>query len=104
MARHRTKEEQAKLVADSRGSRKSVADFCAERGLAPASLNRWVKAAPTRKPAVDPELRFVRLERAKEAGGGLVVEVKGALVRVERGFDAELLRGVVEVLSGTAAS
>ena len=64
----------------------------------------------------------MRLERAKEAGktaetgksanagklaesaAGVVVEVGGALVRVERGFDPELLRGVFEVLSGKGAS
>ncbi len=42
---------------------------------------------------------FVRLEVAPaEARGHLFVEVGGARVQVERGFDAKLLRAVVDAL------
>ena len=55
---------------------------------------RWGQQVPTQS--------FVRLEvvpSTERRADGLVVAVGGVEVRVERGFDAELLRGVVDALA-----
>jgi len=48
-----------------------------------------------------PPAKFLRLQVApRSEPSGLTVEVGRARVRLEQGFDAELLRSVVEALSG----
>jgi hypothetical protein len=80
--------------------------YCASRGITEESLRRWRKEVDGRlsSPA-SPAPRFVRVELARRpVQSGLTLEVGQARVRVEAGFDAELLREVVKALSGGAAT
>ncbi len=80
-----------------RASGQSGASFARERGYSPATLYRWAKAADAAEPGSP---AFLRLEVASEQPSAeLVVEVGEARVRVAPGFDAELLRAVVDALS-----
>ena len=64
---------------------------------------RWAKAAPAEVGATGAAPRFVQLLVATSPRSSvLVVEVGGARIRVEPGFDAEHLRAVVAALAGGA--
>ena len=82
------------LVADwhRRDDGLSLASFCRQRGVGPWVLRYWLaRAAGSSAPG------FVQIAAAP---GSVTMEVVvgGAVVRVARGFDAELLRGVVAAL------
>jgi hypothetical protein len=65
-------------------------------GVSAATAYLWMKTArTTRKP------QFARLvpEPRAAAAASLVLRVGGAAIRVDSGFDAELLRAVVSALS-----
>lgn len=89
---YRTKEERARIVDEWRASGESAYRFA--RGLSLNSLKRWATALG-RGP------QFVRLQVAAPATpvAAMAVEVRGARVVVEAGFDPALLRAVVEALS-----
>jgi len=80
-----------------------TARVIAERlGVTPSTAYLWLKAekAPAEK-ARSP--RFARVVRqAEKPRGVLVVQVASVTIHVEAGFDAELLRNVVEALGGQA--
>lgn len=116
--RYRRQSERRQFVAEWRASGDTVGAFCASRGLAPASLNRWIAqepseavrlprkernrnvAVPTKSAPSPLAVGFLRLERATiEPRGGITLEVGGARVQVERGFDAGLLQEIVNLLS-----
>lgn len=104
MARQRARSERAELVNEYRSSGQSAYRFSLEHGVAAASLSRWI-LEDVRDNSVQPEeVAFVRVEVAKPAlrRSALLVEVGGARVQVESGFDAELLRDVVTALRGDA--
>ena len=104
MARQRTRSERAELVNEYRSSGQSAYRFSLEHGVAAASLSRWI-LDDVGKSSVPPEkVAFVRVEVAKSTPrrSALLVEVGGARVHVESGFDAELLRDVVTALRGNA--
>lgn len=92
MARHRTKEEQTRIVQAWRASGQSTIRFARDYGVSPNSLKRWANA-------IEDEHTFVRLEVAAATSGKIAVEVGGTRVVVESGFDRALLRAVVEALS-----
>ena len=114
--RYRRADERQRIVNEWRGSGDTVGAFCTARGLAPASLNRWIGQEPPER-ARPPRARraaevpppsaisplgvgFLRLERAVvSAREGIAVEVGSAKVRVERGFDGALLLEIVDLLS-----
>lgn len=91
MPRHRSKEERARLVQAWRASGESALRFARANGVALNSLKRWADAVPEAQ-------RFVRLEVAP-AAATIAVQIGGARVVVEKGFDRALLRAVVEALS-----
>jgi hypothetical protein len=69
--------------------------------MSETSLKRW--AAVDEGEAMPQAAAFVRLQVAGRAvGTGLVVEVGRARVRVEPGFDGQLLRAVVAALATEA--
>ena len=82
-----------------RASGETANQFADGKGFAGSSLRFWatrLKSAPA--PAMP---RIVQLvTRRTEAGAELLVEVGAARVRVQRGFDRELLVEVVGALSG----
>lgn len=92
----RTKDERARIVSEWRASGQSAYQFAKGKGIVLNSLKRWASAEAER-PA------FVRLEvaapPAPSTPAQVAIEVRGARVVVEKGFDAGLLRAVVEALS-----
>lgn len=65
--------------------------FCRQREIAPWVLRYWLARAADSSPG------FVQIAAAPRSGA-LEVVVGSAVVRVSRGFDAELLRHVVAAL------
>jgi transposase-like protein len=97
MAERRTSAEWAKIVGQWGASGLSAARYAREHDLSIQSLWRWIRIhrnEPTAKP-----VSFVRLDVIRSPSS-VVVEVGGARIRVQGGFDAELLRSVVSALSG----
>lgn len=92
----RSKDERAQIVREWRASGVSAYQFAKSKGIVLNSLKRWASLEAER-PA------FVRLEVAPSSTPSmtaqLAIEVRGARVVVEKGFDAGLLRAVVEALS-----
>jgi hypothetical protein len=92
------------MVAALRASGETAAAFARRHGLQEARVQRWVvrvgskakarSAEPVQRVAFAP----VRVSSAEPAVSGLEVVVGGAMVRVGRGFDDDLLRRVVAAL------
>jgi transposase-like protein len=98
MRKRHTAEERERLIAEVRATGE-VARVVAERmGICASSAYRWMKeASPAGAPGAPV---FARVLPAREAlRPALVVQLGRATIRVESGFDAELLRGVVAALS-----
>jgi hypothetical protein len=94
MGRQRSRDEWQREVEAWRASGASAAVYAKHRGYSASSLIRWSERAQKQG--------FVRVEVVPSAGRrptGLVVTVGGVEVRVEPGFDAELLRTVVDALA-----
>lgn len=67
-------------------------------GIAKSTAYKWQRGKRSSEPSTpNPKLKFARL--LPETRSAVVVQVGGATVRVETGFDAELLRGVVAALA-----
>jgi hypothetical protein len=99
MAAYRDESERRDEVARWRASGQSAAAYCASHGMSEQSLRRWRNEVEGRPSSRAPG--FVRIEVARRPPSRvLTLEVGRARVRVEAGFDAELLRDVVEALSG----
>ncbi|HEX2873813.1 MAG TPA: transposase [Polyangiaceae bacterium] len=96
MRKQYTAEQRAKLIAEVRATGDRVAVVAERMGVASSSAYLWMKAAA---PAPGGPV-FARVVPARKAS--LRLEVGGAAVVVEAGFDAELLRQVVVVLGGSA--
>lgn len=90
-------------VESWRASGKSADAFAKGQGYSASSLRRWAALIP---PTGSRSPGFVQLQvieaASSAAASDLVVTVGRAEIRVGRGFDAELLRRVVETLSGGA--
>ena len=90
------------LAGELQASGETPAAFARRHGLHEVRVQRWVarvgrkarSAAPVRPVAFAP----VRVTSAQPAVSALEVVVGGAVVRVGRGFDGDLLRRVVAVL------
>ena len=98
MTTRRTRSERAEIVRAYRASKQTAYRFSQDQGVSASSLARWIAEVQEQgdeRAGVD----VVRLEVARaEPRDHLVVEVGGARVQVERGFDAKLLRAVVDAL------
>ena len=95
----RTRAEQRTEVEAWRASGLAMAKFARVRGYSRSSLEKWARAL--REEQSGEELKFVRLEVAHRCAP-LVLEIGAARIRLERGFDAELLRELVEALGARA--
>ena len=99
-----TVEERRAFVRAWTESGLSARRFAASRGLSYASLQRW-KAGETSRRTEQPvrPVDFVRLVQARPSPTrGLVVEIAGARIQVDPGFDAGLLASVVAALRGAS--
>ena len=98
MRRRFTAEERQRFVDEVRTTGASVKEVATRLGLDTSIGYRWMQAA---RQAGAP--KFARLVVAgSRPTGAIAIEVGGALVRVEAGFDSELLREVVSSLSAGA--
>ena len=94
MRKRHSAEDRERLIAEVKATG-DIPRVVAERlGICASSAYRWVKdAAPVEAPV------FARVVSSRSApGSGLVVQAGRATIRVEVGFDAELLRNVVAAL------
>jgi hypothetical protein len=100
-------------VSAWRESGKSAVKFCADKDFSMSSLTSWAKRLreeatvtgvpePTQSPA-DTTIRIARLMPApsprKEAETPIVLEAAGVRIAVRRGFDHDVLRQILEVLT-----
>jgi len=96
MRKHYTAEQRERLVAEVRSTGEPVRVVAERFGVTVSSAYLWMKdAAPAPSRPV-----FARVLPARAASpSALTLEVGRTRVRVEAGFDAELLRQVVSALS-----
>ena len=92
--------------------RRSISEAAAQLGIPPSTASYWArkaakesqkppKAAQARKPAKPPSADpspFVQLIRAKDTGSVIEVRLGHTRIQVRPGFDAQLLRAVIELL------
>ncbi len=92
MRKQYTAEDRARLIAEVRATGEPVKKVAERLGISVSSAYLWMKNAPASAP------RFAKLVRLQPAAAELAVRVGAATIRVEPGFDAELLRSVVAAL------
>ena len=97
MRRRYTAEERQQFVEQVR-SGATVREVAARLGLNSSLGYRWMQLAGAASSSKGP--RFARLVRASAASvGAITLQVGPVMIRVEAGFDSELLRAVVSALS-----
>jgi hypothetical protein len=91
------------MVAALRASGETPAAFARRHGLHEVRVQRWVvrvgRKARSATPVQPVAFAPVRVTSAQPTVSGLEVAVGGAVVRVGRGFDDDLLRRVVAALA-----
>ncbi len=91
-------------VREWRASGMTAPEFAAGRGFAPSTLRYWAslrrhELATTPPPRALRRVRMARVEVAPSISASpLVVEVAGARIEIQAGFDRALLRDVVAAL------
>ena len=110
MRKRYTEEERSALVdlVTDRGA--TVSEAAARLGVRASTAYLWVRKAaeasgrrPGRRGRAAGPPTFVQVVRAAELAAMMAVRVGSAEVQVRRGFDAALLRAVVEALRGDEA-
>jgi transposase-like protein len=92
--RHKAKERE-RLVQLVRTSGEPVKAIAERMGVKASTAYFWLKRARETTP---PEFARVVPAGRMAAGAAVRIEVRGAIVHVESGFDADLLREVVSAL------
>jgi transposase-like protein len=95
MRKQYTAEQREKLIAEVRATGEGVGVVAKRLGVTSSSAYLWMKAATESAPAGAPIFARVVSSRPQP----MRLEVGGAAVLIESGFDAELLRQVVAALS-----
>ena len=117
MRKRYTSEQQSALVDLVTAGGATVSEAAVKMGVTKSTAYGWMKeAAPGRQGRTNADSRagsgrpqplvpptFVRLVRAGDLGTTVSVRVGGAEIEVRRGFDADLLRAVVQALREGAA-
>ena len=99
MRRRYTAQQREHLIETVRTSGEPVKAVAERMGVSVSAPYLWMKAARTTK-----RPQFARLvPEPRSMVASLVLRVAGAAIRVDPGFDAELLRAVVAALSTRAA-
>lgn len=99
----RKRSERDELIRRVKQRRAPVASVAAELGLPASTAYRWIREladAGASTALVRAEPRFVELLPESAFDARLVVEVGTAKIEVRAGFDAVLLRSVVDALVG----
>jgi hypothetical protein len=105
----RTESKWAERVADWRASGQSGADYARGREFKPSTLYWWssrigrddVRGTEREGSTRAPSVRMVRVVAvSKPSTSGITVRIGAAQVDVRAGFDATLLREVVQALGG----
>jgi transposase-like protein len=87
------------LIEAVRTSGEPVKAIAAQMGVKQATAYYWMKKA---RAARVPQFARV-VPRSGEAKASMVIEAGGAIIRLESGFDAELLLEVIAALRGQRA-
>ena len=118
MRRRYTGEQRSALVDLVTAGRATVSEAAARLGVTASSAYYWMKQAaaeapmkrsgvqrraPARRERRPTGPTFVQLVRTGDLAATIVVRVGSGEVEVRRGFDADLLRAVVQALEGGAA-
>jgi len=105
MRRRFNEADRQRYLAELKESGETPWRFAGRVGISPGTLYRWMKARPSQlTPRFARLVREQRSARAEEVSPrGVSVRVGEARVEVERGFDAELLRAVIDALGSGAA-
>jgi transposase-like protein len=106
MRRKFTEKDRQRYLAELEASGETPWRFARRVGVTPVNLYRWMKV---QQRASRPKFaRLVTTRRSGEASpaapGRISVQIGDALVHVEAGFDAGLLRDVVAALGGRGQS
>jgi len=100
-----TEAKWAERVRDWRAGGKSAEEFADGQGFKASTLRFWAsqlrhKTPDKERPLPSPAVRIARVVVRRPADPSMEIAVGPARVMVRSGFDAELLRQVVEALGG----
>jgi len=98
MRKRYTVEERQRLLSEVQSTGEGVAAVAKRLGVTPSAAYLWIKEAASKASA--PVFARVVQSPAITTRASIVVEIGAATIRVESGFDAELLRSVVAALGG----
>lgn len=106
LRRRRSRAEVDQLIAEYEASGLSRREFCTKHGLTVVTLDRYRKRRRERIESCPDDKRFLRVELCggKPAGGAgqgnevAVVLRSGRRIELRRGFDAEVLVQLMQVL------
>jgi len=91
-------------LGDYRASGLTMRAWCEERQVSFHKLRYWLRTTKRKEsvPAATASFVPLTLSEAAATGASLVVRVGEARIELEPGFNAELLRDVVQALKGVA--
>ncbi|HEU4726382.1 MAG TPA: transposase [Kofleriaceae bacterium] len=110
--RRYTAKQRRELIDLVTTGRLSISEAAAQLGIPLSTASYWVRKAgkklqkppkatqarkPAKPPSADPST-FVQLIRAKDTGAVIEVRLGRTRIQVRHGFDAQLLRAVIELL------
>jgi len=102
MRKRYTAADRARLLGEVKATGETARVVAERLGVTPSTAYLWLKAerASAEKPVTPKFARVVREQEKQRAM--VVVQVASVTIRVDVGFDAELLRSVVAALSEPA--
>jgi transposase-like protein len=117
MRRRYTHEQRCELIDLVTEERATVPEAATRLEVPYSTAYKWLRKPAARPARAGKDARaarsvggpatttstFIQLVRAGEASPTITVQIGGAAIEVRRGFDAEILRSVVEALRGGVA-
>jgi transposase-like protein len=97
MRKRYTAADRKRFLEEVRATGDSVRVVAERQGVNVSTAYLWSKASREEQPRVP---RFAKLVKS-QASSSVIVEVGAAKLRVEPGFDADLLRAVITALDGS---
>jgi transposase len=94
MRKRHTEKDRERLIAEVRATGETPRAVAARLGVCASSAYRWMKDASSAQAAV-----FARVVPSRSPShSGFVMQLGRAAIRIEAGFDADLLRDLVAAL------